>query len=168
MSIKVRETVMVRNRMYVMLFIFSVVAFGLFMLCLKWSDRPRGWTFELWMNGHAPDINRYSIIYIEDRNNNDLPFGYPLYHDAMRAAGLRPLLLTERLFRDSGMYFKSENVKYFSKWNTAIHKAIFNQAFMDITSSNAILVRGRAYFDSVKECGVVCDVVHEATPLHNR
>jgi hypothetical protein len=79
-----------------------VAAFYIGILC-----HPRYYEFELRMFYKAPDLNQYSVIYSRTQDGclYHMPYGYSLYHEAMRENGIGALILTDTLLRHAGAFF---------------------------------------------------------------
>lgn len=73
--------------------------------------KSRDYEFELRIFDKVPDLNQHSVIctgtYSWDRRGvHPMPYGYGLYHDAMRENGIGALILTDELLRNAGTFFK--------------------------------------------------------------
>ncbi len=73
-----------------------------------WSCcRDRRYEFELKILSRAPDLNQYAVIrsQVQDRHDYHMPYGYFLYHDALRENGVESLILTDQMCSQAGTFF---------------------------------------------------------------
>lgn len=84
----------------------SLAILGIGLAYFGWLRVRQGrYTFELWVDGPIPDLNQYAIIEVKDQDGYPMPYGYALYHDAMRTNGIDALLLLDKLSYNANILF---------------------------------------------------------------
>ena len=87
--------------------VILIVAIHVWSIC-----KHRDYEFELRIFNTAPDFNQYSVVYSQKRPGGFVPsfylapYGYGLYHEAMRENGIDALILTDGLMRTASMFFE--------------------------------------------------------------
>ena len=92
--------------------VILIIAFHVWLLC-----KHRDYEFELRIFDKAPDLNQYSVVYSQKKPIGLVepfylaPYGYGLYHDAMRENGIGALILTDELLRKAGTFFEGASAR---------------------------------------------------------